>query len=241
MDPTIQRYLKRCGLPSTIPGNTVLERYDYRYAFDPGSAWSYGSGIDFAGLAIERISGKDLDTYLHEHVFAPLGIPQADATFWPFKAGAGDRMVDYNPDDPKGLGLPVAMGQDAHIGTTNCFGGQALYATGPAVMEVLKSLLRNDGRLVKSETGEAMCKPQLTPKGRESLQGVLSSEIGRKWFGQSAGPQAEMDWGFGGILLLEGEPGYFGTASIMWGGGINSTWVSQQNDLDLRWHRIDVY
>ena len=226
MDPSIQRYLKGRGIPPTGRGNTVVERFDFPLGFDPGSAWQYGSGLDFAGLAVERAAGTDLDAYMREHIFAPLGIPAADATFWPFKAGAKDRMFDYNQDDPKGLGLAAVVGTDLHMGTTECFGGQGLYATGPAVMKVLESLLRNDGRLVKKETGEAMCKPQLTPKGRESLQGVLGTEIGRKWFGQGAGPQAEMDWGFGGILLLEGEEGYLGTNSIFWGGGVNSAWVS---------------
>lgn len=30
---------------------------------EPGSRWEYGCSIDWAGLAVEKVSGVDLDTY----------------------------------------------------------------------------------------------------------------------------------------------------------------------------------
>ena len=41
---------------------------------DPGDSWEYGINIDWAGKAVERVSGQSLDDYLREHIFAPLGM-----------------------------------------------------------------------------------------------------------------------------------------------------------------------
>src|SRR5690606_15364678 len=43
-------------------------------AFQPGSAWLYGYGLDIAGLVVERVSGQRLGDFLRERVFAPLGM-----------------------------------------------------------------------------------------------------------------------------------------------------------------------
>ena len=30
---------------------------------EPGTRWEYGCSVDWAGLAVEKVSGMDLDTY----------------------------------------------------------------------------------------------------------------------------------------------------------------------------------
>jgi len=42
--------------------------------FDPGTRWSYSAGLDVAGRVIEVASGKKLDVFLDEEIFAPLGM-----------------------------------------------------------------------------------------------------------------------------------------------------------------------
>ncbi len=41
---------------------------------DPGTRWEYGTNIDFVGKAVEAVSGKKLDAYLRDNMFAPLGM-----------------------------------------------------------------------------------------------------------------------------------------------------------------------
>ncbi|MEX7455718.1 serine hydrolase, partial [Pseudomonas aeruginosa] len=36
--------------------------------------WEYGINIDFVGKAVEAASGKKLDAYLRDNMFAPLGM-----------------------------------------------------------------------------------------------------------------------------------------------------------------------
>lgn len=42
--------------------------------FDPGARWEYGIGIDWAGKALEALTGDTLEAYLRKHVLAPLGM-----------------------------------------------------------------------------------------------------------------------------------------------------------------------
>lgn len=43
-------------------------------AFDPGTQWSYGIGIDWAGQMVEAASGMSLGEYFAEHLTGPLGM-----------------------------------------------------------------------------------------------------------------------------------------------------------------------
>ncbi|MCE2820564.1 MAG: beta-lactamase family protein, partial [Phenylobacterium sp.] len=47
---------------------------------DPGEAWTYGIGIDWAGLAVEAASGQRLDDYLGEYILGPLGMTDTGFT-----------------------------------------------------------------------------------------------------------------------------------------------------------------
>ena len=40
--------------------------------FDPGAQWLYSTGIDWAGRIVEKLSGKNLETYFRDHIFSPL-------------------------------------------------------------------------------------------------------------------------------------------------------------------------
>ena len=42
--------------------------------YEPGTDWSYGVGIDWAGTLIERASGQGLNDYFQTHIFAPLNL-----------------------------------------------------------------------------------------------------------------------------------------------------------------------
>ena len=68
----IARYLEVTGKPGVIScTNAAL---DLPLVFDPGASWDYGIGIDWAGKAVEAVSGKTLGTYLAENMFTPLGM-----------------------------------------------------------------------------------------------------------------------------------------------------------------------
>lgn len=67
--------------------------------FSPGTAWNYSVATDVLGYLVQVLSGKPLDAYFHEHIFAPLNMVDTG-----FKVGAAklDRFAacyQYQPGD----------------------------------------------------------------------------------------------------------------------------------------------
>src|ERR1700756_4314298 len=78
------QYLERTGTPGiTTCQNAALKT---PLMSDPGTRWEYGTNIDFVGKAVEAASGKRLDVYLRDHLFAPLGMSDTG-----FKIGEAQR------------------------------------------------------------------------------------------------------------------------------------------------------
>lgn len=83
MVPKLAQYIQSVGLPPFSPPKTVVESYNAPLAFEPGTSWTYGTGFDWTGVLVARLSGLDLETHYQKHIFGPLGIN--DITFWPDK------------------------------------------------------------------------------------------------------------------------------------------------------------
>ena len=63
----IERYMKVANVPGI--GTCKLEALKVPMIADPGDSWEYGINIDWAGKAVERVSGLSLDDYMREHIF----------------------------------------------------------------------------------------------------------------------------------------------------------------------------
>src|SRR6202171_1426063 len=84
------KYLEKTGTPGiTTCKNDALKT---PLMTEPGTRWEYGTHIDFVGKAVEAISGKRLDAYLRDQLFAPLGMTDTG-----FKHG------EAQPKRPAGL------------------------------------------------------------------------------------------------------------------------------------------
>lgn len=68
--------LKAFGNPIGLDELCGLHRdiYASPLVFEPGTAWQYGIGIDWAGEMVMRVSGLSLNDYMHQHIFKPLGL-----------------------------------------------------------------------------------------------------------------------------------------------------------------------
>ena len=59
--------------------------------FSPGEAWNYSVSTDVLGAVVERVSGRTLDAYFRERIFAPLGM---DDTFFEVPGDKVARLTD---------------------------------------------------------------------------------------------------------------------------------------------------
>jgi methyl acetate hydrolase len=119
--------------------------------FDPGDAWEYGVGIDWAGQVVEAVAGQRLDAVLQRFVFDPLRM--SDTRFVP-TSSMRSRRASMHQRGPDGTLTPIAF--ERPEAPEVWMGGTALFGTVPDYIRFLRMWL-NDGmgeaaRVLKAET-----------------------------------------------------------------------------------------
>jgi CubicO group peptidase (beta-lactamase class C family) len=209
----------------------VEERFSYPLSFQPGAGWMYGSGLDWAGRVVERVTGGTLMEFMQRRIFDPLAI--SDAQFYPVtREDLRSRLVDLNPSDPDALGRAVVGGDgEMNLRGRGDFGGHGLFLPGSDFVKVLRSLLANDGTLLAPATVEEMFQHHLSPEATASHQAALASPMGI-FFRVGTDPETKAGHGLGGLLTLEDVEGWYGEKTLTWGGGLTLTWfIDRKNDL----------
>lgn len=129
-------------------------------AFDPGTAWQYGIGIDWAGVVVEAASGQSLGAYLADNLTGPLGMTD---TAFTLTSSMESRRSALHVALPDGSYLPV----DAPPPERGAFesGGGGLHGTVTDYGRFIRMML-NDGelagtRVLAPETVVAMSTNQI--------------------------------------------------------------------------------
>lgn len=81
LSPDLLKYQIWKKTPSFLSKNAPIEALLDPLLFEPGTNYNYGIGIDWAGILVERITGKKLGEYFDENIFGPLGIK--NTSFYP--------------------------------------------------------------------------------------------------------------------------------------------------------------
>ncbi|KAL2147157.1 hypothetical protein VTI28DRAFT_587 [Corynascus sepedonium] len=220
----------------TSPSNAqrpVEEAFAYPLVFQPNTGWMYGPGIDWAGRLVERVTGATLGDRVRGRICAPLGVSPQDAHFYPVEGDeARARVVDLNPDDPEGLGRAVLAGE-GHMNrrSKGHFGGHGLFMTGPAYLAVLRSLLVNDGKLLRPETVDDIFRDRIGPDSEARFQAAVAGPTGA-FFRVGIPPDVSIGHGLGGMLTREDVDGWYAKGTLSWGGGMTFAWfIDRQTGL----------
>jgi len=231
MSPLLGKWSEKFNQLQENTTRGVEEAFKYPLGFQPGESWMYGTGLDWTGKIIERVTGGTLSEHMQKRICGPLGI--TDAQFWPItREDLRARMVDLNPGDPEGLGLAVA-GSNGDMNKRNRgdFGGHGLYMPGSEYIKVLHSLLSNDGKMLKPATVEDMFKHHLSVNATAGHQAALARP-GGDFFRLGTDPDVKVGHGLGGLLTLEDSKGWYGEGTLSWGGGLTLAWfIDRKNDM----------
>jgi CubicO group peptidase (beta-lactamase class C family) len=231
LDPVLARWREKF---LTRPKNAVLtveEACVDPLRYQPGSGWMYGPGLDWAGRIVERVTGKTLQERMQERIFDPLSI--TDAQFYPVtREDMRSRLVDLTPDDPECVGRAVlGGGGDMNRTSRGNWGGHGLFMTGPDYLKVLRSIMANDGKILKPATVDTMFEQHLTAEGAASHHAALTTPMG-PFFAVGVDPASKPGYGLSGMLTLEDAEGFYGAKTLSWGGGLTFVWfMDRQNDL----------
>lgn len=191
-------------------------------AFSPGERWEYGIGIDWAGVIVETLSGKSLDEYFQEHIFAPLSMQDS---FYKVPEEKAARRAVIHARTEAGLAVTPHLGEPVS-------GGGGLSSTIADYLRFMRALL-NQGTL----DGAKILQPYTVDMMFENHIGDLDVNPGPT---QIPDVSNDFDMGFGqpakwglGFLLHQaqtesGRP----KGSASWAGLFNSYfWIDRENDL----------
>ena len=215
----IQKAMQEAGLapgpnPTSFPADEFMKRVGgLPLAYQPGERWLYHTGSDVLGVLIARASGQSLGSFMHDHLFGPLGMRDTGFQVPADKVGrlASNYMTD--PKDKTKLAF-CDDARDSRWSRPPVFeaGGGGLVSTVDDYL-AFQHLLLNKGRhrserILSRPSVELMMSDQLTPAQKEGTE---------LFFGNSA------SWGLGGAVItrrtdLWATPGRYG-----WDGGYGSS------------------
>jgi methyl acetate hydrolase len=212
-DASIVRYLKCCQTDKKLPRKAL--------AFDPGTKWSYGGGIDRVGRLVEIASGVPLDRYFQENITGPLGMHN---TVVNLTADQRAREASVHKRNAAGGFKPEP--QEKPIVTRGLSGGGGIYSTAPDYLTLLQALL-NGGSL----RGTTILKPQTVAMMSENQIGDLEAGIMKTTNPALSSdvdffPSVRKRWGFGHMITLDPVPNGRKAGSLTWAGLLNTYyWV----------------
>jgi CubicO group peptidase (beta-lactamase class C family) len=198
--------------------------------FEPGTAWVYGTGVDWLGRLVEKLSGNNLEDYFRERIFAPLGMHD---TFYNVpEAKQARRVTNHAREGGKGDAPPVERPNQPFKPVTTFNGGGGLSSTAGDYMRFEQMILNRgslDGaRILSVETVALMLKNQIGNVGVPALKSAI--------------PAASMDFtmvddgrdkhGLGFVITGRHVPGKRSAGSVWWG-GINNTyyWIDPEQGI----------
>jgi CubicO group peptidase (beta-lactamase class C family) len=204
----------------SFPPDELMRRYgSLPLIYQPGERWLYNSGSEILGVLIARVAGTSFAAFLHERIFAPLGMK--DTGFFVPQDKLDRLATVYTRDHASGA---LKMFDDP---VTGKFSKPPLFENGSAGLvstaddfNAFAQMMLNGGRLgseriLSRPAVELMTTDQLTPEQKQGSELMLGDNLG---------------WGLGVSVFTDRDdlcnvPGRFG-----WDGGYGTSWYSDPNE-----------
>ncbi len=185
--------------------------------FDPGDRWEYGVNLDWVGKAVEQVSGRSLEEYLREHVFAPLGMADSGFVIGPDQRRRLAGMHARRPDGSLEA-IPFEIPQQPEF----YMGGGGLYSTGPDYLAFLQMLLAG-GRFRGAQVLRPETVAQMTRNQIGDLEvGPMRTAIPESSNDVELFPGMVKKWGLGFLINTEDVPEGRRRGSLAWAGLANT-------------------
>jgi methyl acetate hydrolase len=224
-NPQLARYVQATNFPTILSGR--LAALNAPLAFEPGERWEYGINIDWAGRMVEAASGQDLDAYMRDNIFKPLGMH--DTGFMP-NAEQFSRYAQTHARHPNGS--LEALPQTPPAQSEFHAGGGALFSSGPDYMAFLRMLLNggalNGARVLKPETIALMMQNHIGDLNVQNLptqDPTMSNDV-------ALNPGMGEKWGLTWLINTDDMPGRRAAGSVAWAGLFNTYyWIDPKRQV----------
>jgi len=197
-------------------------------AFEPGTQWQYGTGIDWTGKIVETISGLTLEQYFQRNILGPLGMK--DTTFI-FPKEKFDRLVSSYRRQPDGSLKEEARTVPVAPKVFN--GGGGLFSTAPDYIRFTQMILRKgksaDGQqILAPKTVELMSANQIGSVNVHKMKSTdpsVSADVDMH-------PGAADKYTFGFLMNPTAYEGGRSAGSLAWAGIENTFyWIDPRRNL----------
>ncbi len=211
----IARYMKHANIPGV--GTCKNEALKTPLVADPGDKWEYGIGIDWAGKAVERVSGLSLDGYLRERIFGPLGMKDTGFILRPDQQA---RVASVHARDKDGKLSPIEFGMPQ--APEFFMGGGGLYSVARDYLTFLRMLLAggrlNNAQILKPETVATINKNAM---GNVNVT-LLKTNMPDLTNDAEFFPGTVKKWGLAYMINTQDVPGGRSAGSLAWAGLANT-------------------
>ncbi|KAI2473173.1 beta-lactamase family protein [Annulohypoxylon bovei var. microspora] len=168
-------------------GCDIKEIQKFPLRFQPGEGWSYGVGIDWAGIVLQRKTGLTLNDYVQKNICQPLGLQNVnmlptqsmkDKIAYMHSRGQDGKIY---PRDHL-YRRPLIASTPEETASIFCSGGAGLFAKPQEYTRIL-SVLLNDGtdaqtgaQLVSKSTVDEMFQNQVPSFPNFGRQGIPAAK-----------------------------------------------------------------
>jgi methyl acetate hydrolase len=219
------KYMEQNGIPGVITCQDAALATPL--TADPGKRWDYGINMDWAGKAVEAASGKRLDAYFQERIFAPLGM--VDTSFV-LRDDQRARLAAMHARGADGTleAIPFELPQAPEF----FMGGGGLYGTAGDYLRFLDMILGGgtvDGeQILKRETVREMTRNNI---GGIAV-GTLKSAMPTLSNDANLFPGMVQNWGLSFCINTEQGPHGRSAGSLAWAGlGNTYFWADPQRNV----------
>jgi len=194
---------------------------------DPGTRWEYGINIDWAGKVVEAASGQRLDTYLHDHLFAPLGMTNTSHRISDWQR---QRLVGVHARQADGSLAPRAF--ETEQNPEFYPGGGGLYSTAGDYIRFAQMILNkgsgNGHQVLTSETVALMAQNHI---GELSMT-RMTAHIPALTNDVDFYPGIDKKWGLSFLINTAKTPEGRSPGSLSWAGlGNTYYWIDPARDI----------
>jgi CubicO group peptidase (beta-lactamase class C family) len=223
LDPRLQAWRKERGEKQLTLVGPVAEAFGVPLLFQPGEGWSYGGGLDFVGLLIERSAGKSFGEVLRREVFDVVGC-DAHIGFWENQLQDTSIAQVVTRKGNKLKDWPIRRAKHE-------MGGGGALSSAENMVRVLQDLVSDTPKLLDKDLLAQLFAPQFE-EGSPSLEALrASSPVFVSMTGPLTGSldKEAINHGLGGLLIMKDNEGLGKTAGTMaWGGAFGSMWFANR-------------
>ena len=212
----LARYYRVMGLPST--GSCEMAALRVPLLFDPGERWGYGINLEWAGKAVEAISGKKLSAYLQENLFGPLGMHDTAFKITPSMRERLAKLHERGDDGTlRVIDFEVPQEPETEMG------GGGLYSTAGDYLKFVQMILNRgrgrNGRVLKARDGGSDVAQSYGRSACDDDEDLHANSFQRRGGfpgrAQDLGPQLHDQRRDGAYRSLAGKPLLGGTGKLL--------------------------